>query len=336
MQLSRVLPIMSALNSKPVVVITGVSGYLGSQVCLTFLQDGSYRVRGTVRSTTNAQKLEPLKAGLGPELFDQLELVEADLTNEDSIVAACEGATYVVHTASPFHFKGDTVGPAVQGATAVMKACTQHKVKLCVLTSSCAACLAPAKADAPVPPNAYDETCWSNPDRPEGLNDYMKSKTLAEKVAWEYQAEQAPGSFDLVTILPTFIMGPAPCGDGTSVGFMKSVLNGSQSEIPRGMRGFVDVRDVAMAHLKAIQIPEAANQRFILYNERVPSPTVYGWLAPFNETRGAKVPTKLGQGEDKGGDLVDNSRSKQVLKIDYTPLENTMTEHAEQILARGL
>lgn len=325
---------MSTSTSKPVVVITGVSGYLGSQVCSTFLQDGSYRVRGTVRSTTNPQKLEPLKAGLGPDLFGQLELVEADLTKEESIVAACEGATYIIHTASPFHFGGDCVGPAVQGTTAVMKACTQHKVKMCVLTSSCAACLAPAKTDQPVPPNAYDETYWSNPDRPEGLSDYMKSKTLAEKVAWDYQAEH-PG-FDLVTILPTFIMGPAPCGDGTSIGFMKSVLNGSQSEIPRGRRGFVDVRDVAMAHLKAIQIPEAANKRFILYNERVPTPKVYGWLAPLNETRGAKVPTKLKQGEDKGGDLVDNSRSKQVLKIEYTPLEKTITEHAEQILARGL
>lgn len=327
---------MASNDIKPLVVITGVSGYLGSQVCLTFLQDGSYRVRGTVRSTSNEPKLAALKSGLGAQWFEQLELVEADLTNEESLLAACDGADYIVHTASPFHFGGDCVGPAVQGTTAVMKACTAQggKVKMCVLTSSCAACLAPAKTDQPVPPDAYDESCWSNPDRPGGLSDYMKSKTLAEKVVWDYQAEH-PGCFDLVTILPTFIMGPAPCGAGTSVGFMKSVLNGSKSEIPRGMRGFVDVRDVAMAHLKAIQIPEAANKRFILYNERVPSPKIYGWLTPFNE-RGAKVPTKLGKGEDRGGDLVDNSRSKQVLKIDYIPLEKTMTDHAEQILARGI
>ena len=68
-------------GAKEQVVITGVSGYVGSRVCLTFLQDGRYKVRGTVRNTKNPAKLEPLKAAFG-ELFDQLELVEADLDNE--------------------------------------------------------------------------------------------------------------------------------------------------------------------------------------------------------------------------------------------------------------
>jgi dihydroflavonol-4-reductase len=315
-------------HDKPLVVITGVTGYLGSQTCLTFLQDGSFRVRGTVRSTSNEQKMTSLKAGFG-KYFEQLELVEADLNDEASLISACADAVYVVHTASPFNFKGDCVGPAVSGATAVMKACTEHNVKMCVLTSSCAAAQAPAKEDQPVPPNAFNESHWSNPDRPEGLNDYMKSKTLAEKAAWDYQSAH-PG-FDLVTILPTFIMGPAPCGDGTSVQFMKAALDGSRSKIPRGSGAFVDVRDVALAHLKAIQIPEAANKRFILYNERVPSSKVYEWLAPFNE-RGAKVPTILAEGEDSGGDLVDNTRSKEVLNIEYTPLQKTITDHAEQIV----
>ena len=86
---------------KPLVVITGVSGYLGSQTCLEFLKTGNYRVRGTVRSTSNAAKIDPLKAGFG-EYFDQLELVEADLLNEESMINACAGSTYVVHTASPY------------------------------------------------------------------------------------------------------------------------------------------------------------------------------------------------------------------------------------------
>ena len=87
-------------DQKPIVTITGVSGYIGSQTALTFLKDGSYRVRGTVRSTSNQTKIDPLKSGLG-EWFDELELVEADLLNEASIIKACEGATYVIHTASP-------------------------------------------------------------------------------------------------------------------------------------------------------------------------------------------------------------------------------------------
>lgn len=324
---------MANNNDKPLVVITGVSGYLGSETCMTFLKDGSYQVRGTIRSASNEKTIASLRRGFG-EYFSQLELVEADLNDEASIISACAGATYIIHTASPFHFQGDCVAPAVNGTTAVMKACTQHNVKMCVLTSSCAACFAPASEDKPVPPARFNETHWSNPDRPEGLMDYMKSKTLAEKTAWDYQAAH-PGTFDLVTILPTFIMGPAACGQGTSVQWMTAALDGSKKQIPVGGTGLVDVRDTALAHLQAIKIPEAANKRFILYNERAQMPKVYEWLAQFNE-RGAKVPTTLAEGEDKGGDLVDNTRSKEVLKIEYTPLQKTITDHAEQLISLGV
>ena len=112
--------------SKPLVTITGVSGYLGSQTALVFLKDGNFRVRGTVRSTTNEVKIAPLRAGFG-EHFNQLELVEADLLNEASIIAACAGSTYVIHTASPFNFsekEEDIIKAAVDGSLAVMKACT--------------------------------------------------------------------------------------------------------------------------------------------------------------------------------------------------------------------
>ena len=72
-------------GAKPVVLITGVSGYVGSQVCLTFLKHGGFHVKGTVRSVARPEKIEPLKKGFGQELFEYLELVEADLLNEDSI-----------------------------------------------------------------------------------------------------------------------------------------------------------------------------------------------------------------------------------------------------------
>ena len=136
---------------KPLVTITGVTGFLGSMTALDFLKDGSYRVRGTVRSTSNQAKLAPLKAGLG-EYFDQLELVEADLMDEASIIKACEGATYLVHTASPFFFTADEdklVKPAVAGTMAAMKACSQHGVKRCVMTSGTVAITAVAAKDKP-------------------------------------------------------------------------------------------------------------------------------------------------------------------------------------------
>ncbi len=87
-------------STLPLVVITGITGYVGSQVCQLFLQDGGYRVRGTVRSTSNEEKLAPLRKPFGTD-FHKIELVEADLLKEESLAEAIKGCDYVVHTASP-------------------------------------------------------------------------------------------------------------------------------------------------------------------------------------------------------------------------------------------
>ena len=126
--------------SKPIVTITGISGYIGAQTCLCFLKNGNFKVRGTVRSVNNPDKIEPLKKAFG-EYFNQLELVEADLCNENSMIKAIEGSTYIVHTASPFpiespHNEDVLIKPAVEGTLAVMKAAKLNKVKRVVITSS--------------------------------------------------------------------------------------------------------------------------------------------------------------------------------------------------------
>ena len=114
------------MDGKESVLITGVSGYVGSQVCLTFLKIGEYKVRGTVRSVNKPEKIEPLKKAFGAH-FEQLELVEADLCDEASIIKAAEGCTYIVHTASPFPLDAVKdeqilIKPAVEGTLAAMKA----------------------------------------------------------------------------------------------------------------------------------------------------------------------------------------------------------------------
>ena len=88
-------------GEKPLVTVTGVTGFLGAHTALKFFEDGGFRVRGTVRSKTNAAKIDPLKKTLG-DFFDQLELVEADLLDKQSMIDAVAGSTYVAHTASPF------------------------------------------------------------------------------------------------------------------------------------------------------------------------------------------------------------------------------------------
>jgi nucleoside-diphosphate-sugar epimerase len=183
-----------------------------------------YRVRGTVRDATNVEKVAPLKSAL-KEHFDQLELVSADLNNAAQLKAAASGCTYIVHTASPvvldIKHEDELIRPAVDGTMAIMDACKEHGVKRCVITSSTAAICCPAKTDQPDPVTGqYDETCWSNPDRPEGMHGYFKSKTMAERCAWKYVEDlPAEQKFEIVTICPTFIQGPTLVPTGLSVGY---------------------------------------------------------------------------------------------------------------------
>ena len=104
------------VENKPIVVITGVSGYLGSRVCYDFLLDGSFTVRGTVRDKNSDNKINPLKEAFGA-YFSKLELINVDLLDSESISNAIKGADYVVHTASPFTYSSkteeDLVRPAV-------------------------------------------------------------------------------------------------------------------------------------------------------------------------------------------------------------------------------
>ena len=107
---------------------------------------------------------------------------------------------------------------------------------------------------------------WSNPDRPEGLGAYFKSKTLAEKAAWDFQAALPEAErFEIATICPGFVMGPPLRKElSTSLGFVKKMMEGKMDPVSSEHCCGVDVRDVAFAHLQAIKVAEAANKRFIL------------------------------------------------------------------------
>ena len=133
-----------ASDTRPIVTITGISGFLGSHVGLTLLKDGTFRVRGTVRSLKNADKIEPLRKAYGDELFSKLELIEADLLDEESLKKAIQGSTHVLHTASPFVIESPKdenvlIKPALEGTLSVMRACQEAKVRRVSVTSSVAA-----------------------------------------------------------------------------------------------------------------------------------------------------------------------------------------------------
>lgn len=324
-------------SAKPLVTITGVSGYLGSQTCLAFLQDGSYRVRGTVRDTTDQAKLQPLRDAFGA-LFDQLELVEADLCNDAQIAAAIAGATYVVHTASPFFFGTDAatlITPAVEGTKSVMRACKENRVRRCVITASIASVLYQERHGE----DGWDETTWSQMEWP-GISMYAQSKLMAEKAAWEFQSELPEAEkFELVTILPGFILGPALRVESSiSIDFCLNLVTGKLPAIPYRSMPIVDVRDCAQMHLKAIQVPEAANHRFLSTNESV-------WMkdlaAPVIERfvpQGWPVTTALApapEGDDGWVNKCNNAKSRQLLGMQYRPYAETMVDMAAKMIEIG-
>jgi len=157
-------------------MITGITGFIGMHVVKAFLDDGTYKVRGTCRSKANPEKMEPLKKAFG-EKFEELEIFEADLTNKESLEKAAEGCTYIVHVASPFQFSyktdDDCLKPAIEGTENAVNAAIKHNVKRIVITSSAYSCFLTADKEK----TEFSEKDWSD----DNLEDvYARSKVLAE------------------------------------------------------------------------------------------------------------------------------------------------------------
>jgi len=194
-----------------------------------------------------------LKEAFGDK-FEELELVNADLNDADSIKKAIDGCDYVIHVASPFPAENpadenELIDPAVNGTIAVMEGCKEHGVKRVVITSSCAAIEQFNKGDMEV-----DETYFAeiHKDTPA----YYKSKILAEKAAWDFYDnldEEDKEKLGLVVMNPGFVMGPLLVkADGTSQKLITGLMDGSMAQLPYIFAMVVDVRDVADAHLKGL------------------------------------------------------------------------------------
>lgn len=332
----------------PLVTITGVTGFLGGRTALAFLSTGRFRVRGTVRSLKNPEKLAPLKKLLGEGdggMFPALDLVEADLTDPASLGPAVASSTFVVHTASPFVMgvkaedEDTMVKPAVEGTRAVLRACkAAGTVKRVVVTSSCASIFAMDPKDKPSD-DTYDETMWSNPDRPGGLLPYTKSKTLAERAVWDFVNKDEPGCFEAVTIHPTFIMGPTTINNSSfeSGAFMKKMMTGgfADGKVPRSHMHICDVRNVADAHVKAVEVPEAAGERFLVHSACAWMKEFADILADKYEAESWPIPREEIPNPDAEENHFRNEKAAKVLGIEYYPLKDTLIDMAESMIESG-
>jgi dihydroflavonol-4-reductase len=236
------------------VLVTGATGFIASRIVEQLL-DAGRRVRGTVRSLKKPGDIQVLRQL--PGAFERLELVEADLLREGSFDAAADGCGAVVHSASPYVLnvrdpQKELVDPAVMGTGNVLNACERAgSVTRVVVTSSMA-----AVTDEPDSGHTLTEADWnakSSLDR----NPYYYSKTLAEKSAWDFMAQQKP-LFDLVAINPFMVVGPSLTSSlSTSNQIFVDLLKGTYPGILSLTWGVVDVRDVAAAHVRALATPSA-------------------------------------------------------------------------------
>ncbi|EXJ92162.1 dihydroflavonol-4-reductase [Capronia epimyces CBS 606.96] len=325
------------------VLLTGGTGFIATHVLDQLLQHG-HRVVTTVRSVEKGRILLDLFKGR-PVSYS----VVGDIAIEGAFDAAVKSDPpfdAVIHTASPFHYnvtdnKKDMIDPAVLGTTGILKAVKSFapSVKRVVITSSLA-----AMNNTKHPPKVYNEEIWNEMTMEEALTTtdaqaaYRASKTFAEKAAWEFVQTQSP-NFSLTVLNPPMVYGPilhhivSLDELNTSSKRILNLIHGKPRSGPVGSPVYVDVRDLALGHVLAIEKPEAAGQRLFL-------------------TAGMATEKQMGDiirntfpdiagnlRDDLVADLppygIDNSKSIRLLGIKYRSMVETIVDTVKSLQKLG-
>jgi nucleoside-diphosphate-sugar epimerase len=244
------------------VLVTGGSGFIGSHSILQLLAAG-HNVRTTVRDLKREPDVRAILKIGGADPGDRLSFVAADLEKDAGWPEAVAGCDYVLHVASPFPLavpkdEDELIIPARDGALRVLRASRDAGVKRVVQTSSYAAIGYGHDLENPT----FDETTWTNLAG-KGVSPYVKSKTIAERAAWDFIAREG-GGLELSVVNPVGVFGPVLGPDfATSILFVKLMMDGAYPGCPKICFGVVDVRDVVDLHLRAMTDPAAKGERFL-------------------------------------------------------------------------
>ncbi len=245
------------------ILVTGASGFVAIHTIIQLLHQG-YNVRSTMRTL---EREADLRSTISKyiQANDRLEILPADLSQDSGWEEALNNIEYVLHVASPFPLyepkhEDELIIPAVQGTLRVLRAAHKAGVKRVVQVSSVAAISSGHNGEN----KTFSEADWS--DLTKDIGAYAKSKTLAERAAWDFiNGSENTNKMELVTINPPLILGPVPNKDfRTSIELVRTIMLGQVPGVGRIKMGSVDVRDVASAIILAMQTPEAAGKRFIV------------------------------------------------------------------------
>jgi len=258
-------PLMGRRNDMAeAVLVTGGNGYVAGWCIVELLKRG-YIARTTIRNLSKEPAVRNSIAAAADTR--NLTFFAADLTRDDGWEAALNGCDYVLHVASPLGMNNsrnpnDLIIPAREGTLRVLRAAVATGVKRVVMTSAANAASPSSYAEDSV----TDETLWTDPNDPT-LIPYRRSKTLAEKAAWEFM-KTVEGDTTLTTILPGAVFGPILSRDNlNSVQVIGKLLRGEMPGIPGIGLEVVDVRDIVDVHLRAMTAQAAAGERFLATGE---------------------------------------------------------------------
>lgn len=249
------------MENKETVLVTGATGFVGMQIILQLLEKG-YTVKATVRDVKSEGKVrETLRDNV--RSLDKLSFVAAELTRDTNWEEAMQGCNYVLSVASPVFFdkpknEEEAFRPAREGILRILKYAKKAGVKRVVMTSNFGA-VGFTQTDKS---RETTEADWTD-NRNKAVSVYERSKTLAEKAAWDFIRTDG-GNLEFATINPVAILGPSlDAHVSGSFHLLQNLLNGKMKAIPNIPLNIVDVRDVADLHIKAMEIPEANGKRFI-------------------------------------------------------------------------
>lgn len=336
------------------VLVTGGSGFIGSH-CILQLLGAGHRVRTTVRDLKREGDVRAMLKQGGADSLDQLSFIAADLEKDANWPEAVAGCDYVLHVASPFppsvpKHEDELIVPAREGTLRVLRAARDAGVKRVVVTSSYAA----IGYGQGVKSTPFDETNWTNVDG-EGVTPYVKSKTLAERAAWDF-IEKEGGELELSVVNPVGVFGPVLGPDySTSILLAQRLMDGAMPGCPKIYFGIVDVRDVADLHLRAMTDPAAKGERFLAVSgdfmsvleiaavlrdrlgeraKRVPTRELPNWLVKLVSLRDPAVKQIVPElGKKRNG---TNEKARKLLGWDPRSREDAVIATADSLLELGL